>query len=213
MNSLATGKCDSPISILKRYSRPQAADHFCELCHAAIPGVHRHLLEVSSRKAVCACEPCALRFEGVISGRFKLIPRDLRLLPDFKMSDVDWESLSLPIDLAFFYRASPDLSVRALYPSPAGATESLLGLETWANLEAENHGLRELAPDVEALLVNRIGGGREHYVAPIDVCYELVGLIRAHWRGLAGGEVVWKQIERFFIGLKEQTRKESLCPI
>ena len=35
-----------------------------------------------------------------------------------------------------------------------------------------------MQPDVEALLVNRVGGRRLYYLAPIDVCFELVGLMR-----------------------------------
>ena len=199
----------SPISALKRFARPKEPKHFCELCSAAIPATHRHLLELASRKAICACEPCALRFEGVEGGRFKLIPRDSRALADFKMSDGDWEGLALPIDLAFFYRASGDKKIRAMYPSPAGATESLLPLERWAALEAQNPVLRKLESDVEALLAYRVGAAREYYVVPMDVCYELAGLIRSHWRGLSGGETVWKQIGRFFVELKQRSLEES----
>ena len=46
------------------------------------------------------------------------------------------------------------------YPSPMGATESLLGLDAWERLEAANPVLGELEPDVEALLVNRARGAR-----------------------------------------------------
>jgi hypothetical protein len=64
--------------------------------------------------------------------------------------------------------------------------------------------------DVEALLVNRIGHSRgfadpEHYIVPIDECYKLVGLIRAHWSGLAGGTEVWRQIAEFFSSLKAKS--------
>ena len=45
--------------------------------------------------------------------------------------------------------------VRAFYPGPMGPTESLLGLEAWTALEEANPVLREMAPDTEALLVNR----------------------------------------------------------
>ena len=49
---------------------------------------------------------------------------------------------------------------------------------------------------------------REHWLVPIDDCYELVGLIRSSWRGFGGGEEVWTQIERFFGDLptRERTR-------
>ena len=80
----------------------------------------------------------------------------------------------------------------AFYPSPAGATESLLPFDAWDKIEAENHRVRGMEADVEAMLVNRIGYSRgfshaEYYLVPIDECYRLVGVIRTHWRGLSGG--------------------------
>jgi hypothetical protein len=118
------------------------------------------------------------------------------------MSDAQWDSLHIPINLAFFFSCSPAGRVIALYPSPAGAIESLLTLETWHELEEDNPILRELEPDAEALLVNRVGQAREYFRVPIDECYKLVGLIRSKWRGLSGGTEVWEEIGRFFAGLK-----------
>jgi hypothetical protein len=63
--------------------------------------------------------------------------------------------------------------------------------------------------DVEALLVNRIGTAREYFITPIDMCYELVGLIRMHWRGFTGGEKVWQEIDGFFAALREKTGAPS----
>ena len=57
-------------------------------------------------------------------------------------------------------------------------------------------------PDVEALLVNRVSGARDHYIAPIDKCFELVGLIRISWRGLSGGQEVWDRIADFFTEMR-----------
>jgi Family of unknown function (DUF5947) len=174
----------------------------CELCSVRLAAVHRHLLELATRRIVCACDPCALRFENVVAGKFKLIPRDARALPDFRMSDAEWEGLSLPINLAFFFYDTPSEKVAAYYPSPAGATESLLPLSAWDALVVANPFLREMQPDVETLLVNRVEGAREYFLAPIDLCFELVGLIRVHWRGFSGGEEVWREINGFFARLK-----------
>ena len=115
----------------------------------------------------------------------------------------------VPISMAFFFHSTPDARVVAFYPSPAGATESLLPLETWTEIEDANPVLKEMEPDVEALLVNRVGHARgfsaaEYYVLPIDECYKLVGLIRANWRGLSGGTEVWQEIGEFFDGLKQR---------
>jgi hypothetical protein len=108
----------------------------------------------------------------------------------------------LPINLAFFFNSTPKQKMMAYYPSPAGATESLLPLDAWEALASQNPPLQKLQPDVEALLVNRAGKARNYFIAPIDKCYELVGTIRMHWRGLSGGQEVWDKIESFFSHLK-----------
>ena len=137
--------------------------------------------------------------------RYRRVPRRIRVLDDFRMTDGQWDALHLPINLAFFYRSSPAGRVIAMFPSPAGATESLLPLEAWEDLATENPVLRELEPDVEALLVNRVGPDAQYVRVPIDECFKLVGLIRTHWRGLSGGTEVWKEIGRFFASLKQRS--------
>lgn len=199
----------------------------CDFCSVPMPSAHRHLLELKTRKIVCVCDACALRFEGVI-GRWKLIPRDVRSLPGFKINDSQWEALSLPINLAFIFRSTAEQRAIAMYPSPAGATESLLPLSSWEELVAANPVLARLDFDVEALLVNRIdswpaakGIGvasnageqpREYWIAPIDICFELVGLIRMHWRGLSGGDQVWREIHQFFGQIKASAKPAQLQP-
>ncbi|HTL31218.1 MAG TPA: DUF5947 family protein, partial [Tepidisphaeraceae bacterium] len=49
-----------------------------------------------------------------------------------------------------------------------------------------------------ALIINHIGKRRDCFLVPIDECYRLVGLIRSQWRGLSGGQEVWKAISDFF---------------
>jgi hypothetical protein len=193
---------ETPFSTLRRFaSAPRAGAgvrEYCELCRAPLFPEHRHLLEMATHKIVCSCDPCALRFESVIGGRFKLIPRDVRALPNFQMSDAEWDELALPIDLAFIVESTSAKRMLALYPSPAGATESLLPLNAWDALRAGNPALESMQADVEALLINRVRGKRLYFLAPIDVCFELVGLMRKHWRGLSGGEEVWREIDLFF---------------
>ena len=200
----------SPFSTLRRFAAaaPEAAGEVerCELCGVRLAPEHRHLLEIGSRRVLCSCAPCALLFESAVGGRFKPIPRDAHALPDFVLSDLTWEGFALPINLAFFFYSTPAQKMVALYPSPAGATESLLPLAAWQALVADNPGLRQIAPDVEALLINRVGAAREYFVAPIDACFELVGLIRYHWRGLSGGTEAWREIEGFFARLRERSR-------
>jgi hypothetical protein len=180
----------------------------CELCSADVATGHPHLIERATRKLLCACDACAILFSGM-GTKYKRVPRRVLALADFHLTNGQWESLMVPISMAFFFRNTPDPRVVAFYPSPAGATESLLPLETWQDIEDANPVLKEMAPDVEALLVNRVGHVRgvaapEYFVLPIDECYKLVGLIRVHWRGLSGGTEVWQEIGRFFDELKHR---------
>jgi hypothetical protein len=167
---------------------------------------HAHLVEVASRRLRCACDACAILFSGQGAGKYRRVPRRVELLADFRLADVQWEGLNLPINLAFFLHSTPAGRVVALYPSPAGVTESLPDVGAWEALEEDNPVLRELEPDVEALLVNRLGPAPEHYRVGVDECYKLAGLIRTHWRGLSGGPAVWEEVGRFFTGLKERAR-------
>src|SRR5579859_4437602 len=195
---------------LRRFARkPQRSAERCELCSLEICSEHPHLIEVTQRKLLCTCDACALLFSGRAGTKYKRVPRDIRLLANFHLTDAEWDGLLIPINLAFFFKNSLDSRVTALYPSPAGATESLLPLEAWTSIEQDNPALNSMEADVEALLVNRVGAARglspaEYYVVPIDACYKLVGLIRMHWRGLSGGTEVWKEIGAFFTELRSK---------
>ena len=206
--SAREGHRATPVATLRRFAATRRVGtrvrEYCELCCAPLAPGHRHLLEMATHKITCACDPCALRFEMVLDGRYKLIPRDARALPGFHLDDAEWDELALPIDLAFLVHSTPAMRVLALYPSPAGATESLLPLSAWDALVAQNPVLAQMQPDVEALLINRTGEHRLYYIAPIDACFELVGLMRCHWRGLSGGEEVWHEIDAFFTRLEQR---------
>ena len=185
-----------------------AAQESCDLCNEPVPAEHRHLLDVSSREVICACRACSILFdkEAASEGRYRLIPDRHLFLEDFEMDDAQWEGLRIPVDMAFFFHSAPAGRVVAFYPSPMGPTESLLKLSTWEELESRNPVIEGLERDVEALLVNRVKGAREHYLVPMDECYSLVGLIRMHWRGLSGGREVWDEIDRFFETLRKQSK-------
>jgi hypothetical protein len=129
----------------------------------------------------------------------------VELLHDFRLSDGVWEDLHVPIDLAFFVRNTLAERVLAFYPSPAGAVESSLTFDRWDALQDENPALKTFQPDVEALLVNRMENHQAIYRAPIDVCFEVVGLFRMHWRGLSGGPLVRDELAQFFHRLNERS--------
>ncbi len=180
----------------------------CELCSEPIPSEHRHLLDVSAREILCSCRACSILFDSraASEGRYRIIPDRRLFLEDFEMSDAQWESLRIPVDMAFFFHSAPAERVVAFYPGPMGPTESLLKLSAWEELERVNPVLKGMEEDVEALLVNRARGAREHFLVPMDKCYGLVGLIRMHWRGFSGGKEVWEEIEQFFGELRRRSK-------
>src|SRR5947209_3285013 len=151
-----------PWSTLRRFVRPRPPAERCELCGSALGLVHPHLFAPSSRQLRCCCDPCAILFSDRQDARFRRVPPRALVLPDFRLSDAQWDDLHLPINLAFFVRGSTSGRVQAYFPSPAGATESLLTLDAWDTLAAENPVLRGLETDIEALLVNRLGEARSY---------------------------------------------------
>jgi hypothetical protein len=195
-----------PASRLRRLARPPAPqpvaeqEERCDLCGDVVPPRHRHLIDVQERRLLCACRACAILFDhaGAGGGHYRLLPQTSRALRGFALDDALWRSLDIPVDLAFFFHSSPAGKVVAFYPAPAGATESLLPLDAWDEVVRRNPVLEEMETDVEALLVNRRGGAYEHWLVPVDRCYELVGLMRMHWKGFHGGSAVWEQVEEFF---------------
>ncbi len=176
----------------------------CELCSAIVPSAHPHLIDPTKRQLVCSCDPCSILFSGQENARYKRVPRDIRVLSRFEITDAQWEELLIPIGMAFFFYSTPDNRTVVLYPGPAGVTESLLKLESWSDIVKNNPVLKEMQPDVECLLVNRIQQRREYYLVPIDECYKLTGLIRMNWHGLSGGTEVWAAIHEFFESLRKR---------
>ena len=177
----------------------------CELCAKPIDGTHAHLVDVKERRLMCACDPCYYLFKprGAAQGRYKAVPYRYAQLTEFSIDDAQWESLQIPIALAFFFFNSESKRTVAFYPGPAGATESMLPLRAWEDIVAQYPRLRELEPDVEAALIRRgRDGANDCFIVPIDACYELVGLIRATWKGFDGGDDARRNIDRFFATLR-----------
>lgn len=197
---------DNPLATLRRIARgrERARAELCELCSAVISNAHQHLIEPEKRKLVCVCDACAILFGNQGESKYRRVPRRTRLLPEFRLTEAQWQNLLIPIRLAFIFHDSAAHKSIALYPSPAGPTESWLEPAAWGEIAEQNPALQKMEPDVEALLINRMGSASEYYIAPIDECFRLTGLLRAHWRGLSGGAEVWEEVARFFVELKKQ---------
>jgi hypothetical protein len=80
----------------------------------------------------------------------------------------------------------------------------MIPLHDWSERVSGHPVLSEMEPEVEALLVNRIGSEHAYFLVPIDECYRLTGLIRKNWRGLSGGTHVWVAVARFFEELRQK---------
>ncbi len=193
------------LASLRKFVRKAPEAERCDLCSVTIAERHQHLFDPHTRKLSCTCDACAILFNSNGQTNYRRVPRDTRHLSDFVLSDQGWNSLAIPIGLAFIYSSSVANQMLAVYPSPAGPTEAELDPDAWNEIIAENPVLANLMPDVEALLVNRINGAREYFLAPIDECYKLTGIVRKYWRGFSGGEEGFGQIRQFFDRLKAES--------
>jgi Fe-S cluster biogenesis protein NfuA len=173
----------------------------CELCPLSVPEEHKHLLHLTERRILCVCSTCWAMRSG--DAEFRPVGNRTVWLDDFALGDEQWAAFGLPIGLAFLMISSVSGGVVALYPSPAGATESELDLEAWADVCAANPQL-ELEPDAEALIVNRLTEPAQHVIAPIDKAYGLVGVVKSSWEGISGGDGVGLAVTRYLDGLRPE---------
>jgi len=186
---------------------PRPADERCDICHTTVPDDHRHMLHLVDRRIICSCEACW----ALYSGNPEYRPTGMRSLwlDRFECDEQTWAGFRIPIGLAFFMRSTVTESVVAFYPSPAGATESELSLESWDALVASNPVLEHLDTDAEALVVNRLTEPPQYAIIPIDQCYALVGLIKSRWEGISGGSAIEQAVPEFFAGIRGRSVNAS----
>jgi Family of unknown function (DUF5947) len=195
---------------LRRFLRPSARSapgERCEMCGDLVEKRHSHVIDLHSRAILCTCRGCYLLFTrpGAGSGRHRAVPERYRHVRVFPPGERLWESVGIPVATAFFFTNSGLGRTTAFYPSPAGATESLLPLDAWEEVLGAGTDLGTPEPDVEAMLLNRVEGRFEAFLVPIDVCYELVGLVKLHWRGFDGGTEAGQAIDGFFASLRDRS--------
>ncbi|MGW0749698.1 DUF5947 family protein [Streptomyces sp. NPDC002587] len=195
---------------LRRFAGPRPPrPERCELCAVAVPeDGHRHLVETEQRALVCACTACALLFDrpGAATGRYRAVPDRYLADPGHRLDEGAWERLQIPVSVAFFFRNAALDRLVALYPSPAGATESELDPATWESVLGASRLSELLEPDVEALLLRRSEGRTTCHLVPIDICYELVGRMRLLWQGFDGGAEARAALDAFFAQVERRAR-------
>lgn len=195
-----------------------APESRCELCAQSIRDPHRHVVDLVDRRILCSCDACAVLFRDGGSRRHRTVPDRVLFDPSWTFASSDLDALGVPVGLAFFFRASklPAPEQRSdrwtvVFPSPGGPTEAELSDRAFSELEERlpprgRELLRSVQDDVEAILVRRTRAGQcTTFVVPIDVCYELVGLLRQHWRGIDGGDEARGVVDDFFRQLAKRS--------
>jgi hypothetical protein len=214
---METPVVDDPFGVLRRVMQPRerpAPGECCDMCAEQIGPEHSHVANIGDRRLMCTCRGCYLLFtvQGAGGLRMRAIPEVYRVVDDLSFTQEEWDDLAIPVDLVFLFRQSDPVEdgrpqFVALYPSPAGATESELEAPTWERIAAANPAIGALENDVQAALLRRTGPGEfTCLLVPIDACYELVGIVRTHWSGFSGGTEVWRRIDEFFESLRARCR-------
>lgn len=208
------------IAALRRFrTPPPVGPERCELCGVELRGPHRHLADTANRSLACACQACSMLFDqghqddqsgqgAQAEGgrRFRTLPTRYLTDPRAGLGEEVWNALDVPVGVVFLFRnASQDLPL-ALYPGPAGATESQLSADAWELLLGTTPLAGLLAPDTEALLVRNTREHQECYLLPIDDCYALVGQLRLRWQGFDGGAEARESLDAFFGELARRAR-------
>ena len=151
-----------PLGTLRQFVRRRERVERCEFCGAGLGREHRHLFELATQSDLaCVCDAlrdccstrkrpnkstpmCRAASYGAFGRHFQPERRSMGIIADSDRSRI------------FHAEQCRGQNPMATYPSPAGPTGSTLRRWTpWERIANENPVLRELEPDVEALLVNR----------------------------------------------------------
>jgi hypothetical protein len=79
-----------PFQALRQFARRGPVE-YCNLCNDRIAPTHVHLIDPVNRRILCACQTCSVVFEGA----YKPIPRRVRLLNQFQLTDSQWDDPTL----------------------------------------------------------------------------------------------------------------------
>jgi hypothetical protein len=208
----------APAAVLDKIRATAAArpDEACEMCLAEILPDHSHVADLEKSSLLCVCRPCYLLFENPQAGggRYRRVPDRYLHDPSRPMAANEWDELEIPVGLAFFLHSTQAGEVVGFYPSPAGVTECRLDLSAWQRIAHAHPLLDAIEPDVEAALITRTDKTNviEHFVVPIDTCYELAGRMRMLWKGFDGGTEAQQSIAEFLGNVRSRAAVFSQEP-
>lgn len=203
------GQAVERLRALRQPPQHRPRTQHCELCSETVGTEHRHLVDTVQRRLACACTACSLLFTspGAGEGRYRAIPERHLVEAEGQVPGDALERLRIPVGLVFLLRSSQSGTFTAFYPGPAGATEADLSDEDVADVFAGSRLAALLEPDVEALILHAPDEGHAQcYLVPVDLCYELVGRLRLHWRGFDGGAEAHEDLDTFVQTLRRRAR-------
>lgn len=209
--------CRNPVP-----SMPAAStESHCAFCGAPLAADHAHLLNPASQQFTCACGPCAVLIGAEKGSPYLRVVQEVHRLDNCHLADPEWDTLTAPSGLAILVRDAHDriLAIQHIsIESPSGdsaedsgapaATERRVPPDLWRSLVDAHPSLRALQPEVEALLIHRLGPEPECFLVPRAEANRLAALLQQNWRGLSGGIDLWRAVARFF----DDVRRRSACP-
>ena len=164
----------SGFGALRQFTRSRSAVRApSNAASCAVPSLHHdhpHLVELAKRQTPLRLRRLRHPLQRTGDARYKRVSRSSRFLPNFQMTDGQWDSLMIPINMAFLFHTSLENRVVALYPSPPVQPNPCCHSSLDGNRRAKPGTASTWKPDVEALLVNRVGHARglrdaEYYLA------------------------------------------------
>jgi hypothetical protein len=166
------------VTAVKRFARGESRGDACELCAVPLSEAHDHLLQPTERRLACACAACACLFPSAGTARYLRVRTRVRRIPGMALDDAALRALDVPVRLAFVAPSRLHARIFATYPNAGGATESVVPDAAWAELVTVFPVLADVEPELEGLLIDHIGGRTDCFIATIDVCHRVIGLLR-----------------------------------
>ena len=144
--------------------------------------------KLQSRRLVCAARPARCSSAASKSGLSPRAAATSSSCPTSASPTPQWESLLIPISLAFFFHSTPAERVRGRISQSGRGHRIALGIwKPGRRWSTRTPCWPRCNPTSRPCWSIAWAAQRSYYRVPIDECYKLVGLIRVHWRGLSGG--------------------------
>ena len=142
-----TGVQSRPDFVPPRSKAPPPGES-CEMCGTALVDEHSHVVNLDSRRLLCACRPCYLLFtrEGAGRGNYRAVPDRYLFEADVALSDALWDRL-------YQYFSEPELVELGCFIALT------MGQQSWLRLlDIEHH---EVLPGTAASMAPGFGSSQE----------------------------------------------------